>query len=68
MNITKHQNYTYLLPMYSSFSRCDWIEETGELGEVTAHADRVGYEPISSTLWRQREDYCVILISLCQFH
>ena len=40
----------------------DWIEETGELSEVTAHADRVGYEPISSTLWRQREDYCARLI------
>ena len=40
----------------------DWVEETAELGEVTAHADRVGYEPISSTLWRQREDYCARLI------
>ena len=38
------------------------MEETAELGEVTAHADRPGYEPISSTLWRQREDYCARLI------
>ena len=63
MNITKHQNYTYLLPMCTPL-----FQETAELGEVTAYADRVGYEPISSTLWRQREDYCVILISLCQCH
>ena len=38
------------------------VEETAELGEVTAHSDRPGYEPISSTLWRQREDYCARLI------
>ena len=38
------------------------MEETAELGEVTAHTDRPGYEPISSTLWRQREDYCARLI------
>ena len=38
------------------------VEETAELGEVTAHADRQDYEPISSTLWRQREDYCARLI------
>ena len=29
---------------------------------MTAHSDRPGYEPISSTLWRQREDYCARLI------
>lgn len=38
------------------------VEETAELGEVTAHVDRPEYEPISSTLWRQREDYCARLI------
>jgi voltage-gated sodium channel type II alpha len=38
------------------------VEETAELGEVTAHSDRPGYDPISSTLWRQREDYCARLI------
>ncbi len=38
------------------------VEETAELGEVTAHTDRPGYEPISSTLWRQREDYCARMI------
>ena len=32
------------------------------LPQVTAHTDRPGYEPISSTLWRQREDYCARLI------
>ena len=30
--------------------------------QVTAHTDRPGYDPISSTLWRQREDYCARLI------
>merc|ERR1719245_1963036 len=38
------------------------VEETAELGEVTAQADRPGYEPISSTLWRQREEYCARMI------
>ena len=38
------------------------VEETAELGEVTAQADRPGYEPISSTLWRQREEYCAKMI------
>ena len=38
------------------------MEETAELCLVTAHADRPAYEPISSTLWRQREDYCARLI------
>nr|AMD09816.1 sodium channel alpha subunit [Acartia hudsonica] len=38
------------------------VEETAELGEVTAQADRPGYSPISSTLWRQREEYCARMI------
>ncbi|CAG2056353.1 unnamed protein product [Timema podura] len=38
------------------------IEETAELGEVQARPDEVGYEPVSSTLWRQREEYCARLI------
>ncbi|CAB4059327.1 SCN2A [Lepeophtheirus salmonis] len=38
------------------------VEETVELGEVTAQSERPGYDPISSTLWRQREDYCARLI------
>ncbi|XP_032685136.1 sodium channel protein para isoform X29 [Odontomachus brunneus] len=38
------------------------IEETGDLGEVQARPDEVGYEPVSSTLWRQREEYCARLI------
>ncbi|XP_039291754.1 sodium channel protein para isoform X2 [Nilaparvata lugens] len=39
------------------------IEETAELGEVQpGRPDEVGYEPVSSTLWRQREEYCARLI------
>nr|CAD7406836.1 unnamed protein product [Timema poppensis] len=38
------------------------IEEAAELGEVQARPDEVGYEPVSSTLWRQREEYCARLI------
>ncbi|GBP07743.1 Sodium channel protein para [Eumeta japonica] len=36
------------------------IEETGDL-EV-GRPDEAGYEPVSSTLWRQREEYCARLI------
>lgn len=38
------------------------IEETAELGEVQTRPDEAGYEPVSSTLWRQREEYCARLI------
>ncbi|XP_073989252.1 sodium voltage-gated channel paralytic isoform X5 [Rhodnius prolixus] len=39
------------------------IEETAELGEVApGRPDEIGYEPVSSTLWRQREEYCARLI------
>jgi voltage-gated sodium channel type II alpha len=38
------------------------IEETVDLGGITAHSDRPGYDPISSTLWRQREEHCVRMI------
>ncbi|XP_065166084.1 sodium channel protein para isoform X6 [Atheta coriaria] len=38
------------------------IEETGELAEVSGRPNEVGYEPVSSTLWRQREEYCARLI------
>lgn len=38
------------------------IEESGELGEVALRPDEEGYEPVSSTLWRQREEYCARLI------
>nr|XP_027236630.1 LOW QUALITY PROTEIN: sodium channel protein para-like [Penaeus vannamei] len=34
------------------------IEDSGDMGDVGPPADRPGYEPISSTLWRQREEYC----------
>lgn len=36
--------------------------EAVELTEVTPMQDRPGYEPVSSTLWRQREEYCARLI------
>jgi len=32
--------------------------ETVELSDVQLRQDRPGYEPISSTLWRQREEFC----------
>jgi voltage-gated sodium channel type II alpha len=38
------------------------IEETAELAEVQPRPDEAGYEPVSSTLWRQREEYCARLI------
>ncbi|XP_015185097.1 PREDICTED: sodium channel protein para isoform X4 [Polistes dominula] len=37
------------------------IEETGDL-EVQTRPGEAGYEPVSSTLWRQREEYCARLI------
>lgn len=38
------------------------IEEAVEINEVQVAPDRPGYEPVSSTLWRQREEYCARLI------
>ncbi|GJQ68184.1 para [Trypoxylus dichotomus] len=38
------------------------IDETVELSEVQEKPKADGYEPVSSTLWRQREDYCARLI------
>ncbi len=38
------------------------IEEPVEVTEVTVPTDRPGYDPVSSTLWRQREEYCARLI------
>ncbi|XP_037039275.1 sodium channel protein para isoform X7 [Bradysia coprophila] len=40
------------------------IEDPGEMGEVAARPDEEGYEPVSSTLWRQREEYCARLIQI----
>ena len=40
------------------------IEESADLGEVAPATDRPGYEPVSSTLWRQREEYCARLMQL----
>nr|XP_054933091.1 sodium channel protein para-like isoform X3 [Dermacentor andersoni] len=38
------------------------IEEPPEITETVIHLDRPGYEPVSSTLWRQREEYCARVI------
>lgn len=38
------------------------IDEAVEINEVQVAPDRPGYEPVSSTLWRQREEYCARLI------
>ncbi|KAF2902697.1 hypothetical protein ILUMI_03476 [Ignelater luminosus] len=38
------------------------IQESTELGEVQPKAAIPGYETVSSTLWRQREEYCARLI------
>lgn len=38
------------------------IEESAELNEVQPKAVIPGYETVSSTLWRQREEYCARLI------
>ena len=38
------------------------IEEPVELDEAALAADRPDYDPVSSTLWRQREEYCARLI------
>jgi len=39
------------------------VEEPLEM-DPTATLDRPGYSVVSSTLWRQREDYCARLIQL----
>ncbi|XP_022915603.1 sodium channel protein para isoform X6 [Onthophagus taurus] len=38
------------------------IEEAVELGEVQPKPNIPGYDQVSSTLWRQREEYCARLI------
>lgn len=38
------------------------IDETCEMNDVAQTHDRPGYVPVSSTLWRQREEYCARLI------
>ena len=38
------------------------VEDNADMGEVAPATDRPGYEPVSSTLWRQREEYCARLI------
>lgn len=38
------------------------IEEAVEIGEIQTRPDEVDYEPVSSTLWRQREEYCARVI------
>ncbi len=39
------------------------------LCQVATFADRPGYQRVSSTLWKQREDYCAALIQKAwKFH
>ncbi|KAK8395287.1 hypothetical protein O3P69_006178 [Scylla paramamosain] len=38
------------------------VEDSADMGDVGPPQDRPGYEPVSSTLWRQREEYCARLI------
>lgn len=38
------------------------IEEAAEFDGVNQRPNELGYEPVSSTLWRQREEYCARLI------
>ncbi|XP_046657917.1 sodium channel protein para-like isoform X5 [Daphnia pulicaria] len=38
------------------------IEEPVEIDEAAQAIERPGYDPVSSTLWRQREEYCARLI------
>lgn len=38
------------------------IEEAVEINEVQVALERPGYDPVSSTLWRQREEFCAVLI------
>ena len=38
------------------------VDDSGEMEEIGPPAERPGYEPVSSTLWRQREEYCARLI------
>ncbi len=40
------------------------IEEAVEMNEIQLALERPGYEPISSTLWRQREEFCARLIQI----
>ena len=38
------------------------IEEPVEIDEAAVAIERPGYDPVSSTLWRQREEYCSWII------
>lgn len=41
------------------------IDEPGDLADgVQPREGELGYEPVSSTLWRQREEYCARLIQI----
>jgi hypothetical protein len=37
-------------------------DASGELVQAAANANRPGYTPVSSTLWRQREEHCATII------
>lgn len=53
--------HAHLIPSYV-FCVGNPIEETAEIGEIQTRPDEVDYEPVSSTLWRQREEYCAKVI------
>ncbi|CAG0880165.1 unnamed protein product [Cyprideis torosa] len=38
------------------------IQDSPEFGQVAPAVERPDYEPISSTLWRQREEHCVRMV------
>ncbi|KAG1669527.1 Sodium channel protein para [Nymphon striatum] len=38
------------------------VEDTNDMGGVAPRCDVEGYEPISSTLWREREEHCTKII------
>lgn len=38
------------------------VDDTNDMGGVAPRCDVEGYEPISSTLWREREEYCAKII------
>merc|ERR1711974_593571 len=47
---------------------CRWTNpESGEI-KVATFADRPGYQRISSSLWKQREDYCAEVIQEAWHH
>ncbi|CAM1295090.1 para (predicted) [Pycnogonum litorale] len=44
------------------------VEDSGDMGGVIPRCDVSGYEPVSSTLWREREEYCARIIQQAWRH